>query len=82
MRNGTGVTVYRSPNVKIDDAIWHVKVMQYSDGRRGVVYRWRLSPRHMWTPASEWRYGTIPKGFWKFFRPFRSSIRIAMVAPL
>jgi hypothetical protein len=69
--------LYRSPNVAIDAAEWHVSVQESRCGKRAVVYRWRHERNESWHSVTEW-VGRLPKGLGRFFQPYRRSIDVAM----
>lgn len=69
--------LYRSPNVRIDDADWHVTVETHHKTRRViVVYRWRTDPKRAWQKVEQWP-GRLPKALHTFFQPYKHSIRVA-----
>lgn len=72
--------LYRSPNLTIDCHEWHVTVNRETNGHVTTVYRFRpITDRRrvMWKPLAKWP-GRPPKELWRFFAPYRKSVRVAM----
>lgn len=75
-------TLYRSPNIRLDDFEFHV-VVRTTRGRPHVSYFWRPigPPICAWESLAHWQGrlpGRLPKGLGLAFKPYRYSIRVAL----
>jgi hypothetical protein len=69
--------LYRSPDVLIDGAVWHVVVLRRQGTNRVITqFRFRRSIREMWQPVANWP-GPLPKGIGHRFRNYRRSVKVA-----
>lgn len=73
-------TLYRSPNIVIDQHEWHAAVT-LCRGRTSLAYRWRpLSLKeYRWSNLNTW-VGPKPKRFLNRFLIFRAHIRTALLS--
>lgn len=73
-------TLYRTPNIVIDQHEWHAAVM-LTAGRLSLSYRWRpLSLRdYRWSNLNTWK-GPKPKSMCSRFWIFKNHIRTAMLS--
>jgi hypothetical protein len=73
-------TLYRTPNLVLDQHEWHAAVL-LNHGRISLVYKWRpLSlKQYRWSLVSQWK-GPKPKDLCNRFWMFRSHIRKAMLS--
>lgn len=75
------ILLYRSPNVRIDDADWHVTVSQSHPSNRPVTrFLFRLGASGHWHPITNWPSERLPKGLRRRFATYRKSINTAIAS--